>query len=450
MASALAFMMSPSVLRADWTVKESIPLDAVIVDLVKDPVRPYLYAVNRTGSEVLFIDLELKTIKAIYVGKLPTSLALSDDADKLYVANAGTGSGTPGGYQIAVVDLGTQSKTHHFLTSHQPVNLAMGPDQRLFYNSGSWQNGEIHHSGASLRAVNLADETEIAGDYPMIKSRMVVNKAGTKLYGQYVYSGNLGEMGVFDVETPVVIKLDRHPYSPYPYGWDFNNYSISGDGKRLAYGKVLFNANNLIIQYGVFSEQIEALNGDGTVAFGTNAIWDTTTFSSTGDATRLLLHGLDSPLMRYDEEDGCLYAFTPTDYSIKILGTGETPPVETDSDSDGLSDAEEVLHGTDPNLADTDGDGLDDGAEVANGLDPLAPDARTPLTRALLMTLRRNAGELQMDAPLVWVDFDRVKLSMQLLSGERPDHMEPLGSPVLFDVPRPEGSTRQFYRVTAK
>lgn len=48
----------------------------------------------------------------------------------------------------------------------------------------------------------------------------------------------------------------------------------------------------------------------------------------------------------------------------------------TDSDSDSLTDAYEilVLH-TDPNDADTDGDGIPDGWEVAHGLNPLVDDA---------------------------------------------------------------------------
>lgn len=46
-----------------------------------------------------------------------------------------------------------------------------------------------------------------------------------------------------------------------------------------------------------------------------------------------------------------------------------------DSDSDGLTDPEEVLHGTDPNDPDTDGDGVNDGDEVDAGTDPLNPPA---------------------------------------------------------------------------
>lgn len=52
-----------------------------------------------------------------------------------------------------------------------------------------------------------------------------------------------------------------------------------------------------------------------------------------------------------------------------------TPVVATDSDGDGLSDADEATHGTDPDDPDTDQDGLADGAEVTtHGTDPLDPD----------------------------------------------------------------------------
>jgi endoglucanase len=48
---------------------------------------------------------------------------------------------------------------------------------------------------------------------------------------------------------------------------------------------------------------------------------------------------------------------------------------KTDSDSDGITDDDEVLkYRTDPTKADTDGDGISDGSEIANGTDPLNPN----------------------------------------------------------------------------
>ena len=56
------------------------------------------------------------------------------------------------------------------------------------------------------------------------------------------------------------------------------------------------------------------------------------------------------------------------------LGSVPTPSVDTDAD--GLTDAEEVLLGTNPDLADTDGDTYADRAEIFGGYSPLAIGAK--------------------------------------------------------------------------
>jgi len=60
------------------------------------------------------------------------------------------------------------------------------------------------------------------------------------------------------------------------------------------------------------------------------------------------------------------------DASTADAGTDAGPP--PDRDGDGLPDAEEPGHGTDPDNPDTDGDGLSDGEEVAMGSDPTVAD----------------------------------------------------------------------------
>jgi hypothetical protein len=58
-----------------------------------------------------------------------------------------------------------------------------------------------------------------------------------------------------------------------------------------------------------------------------------------------------------------------TNYQEFLFGTD---PTDGDTDGDGLEDGDEInVHGTDPFDPDTDGDGIDDGDEVDNGLDPL-------------------------------------------------------------------------------
>jgi hypothetical protein len=50
-----------------------------------------------------------------------------------------------------------------------------------------------------------------------------------------------------------------------------------------------------------------------------------------------------------------------------------TKNIFQDSDQDGLSNDEEKLYGTNPNVKDSDGDGYSDGVEVESGYDPLKP-----------------------------------------------------------------------------
>jgi len=51
------------------------------------------------------------------------------------------------------------------------------------------------------------------------------------------------------------------------------------------------------------------------------------------------------------------------------------PPPPPDADKDGLSDAQEMAWGTDPNNPDSDGDLVPDGEEVSAGTNPLLPDS---------------------------------------------------------------------------
>lgn len=51
-------------------------------------------------------------------------------------------------------------------------------------------------------------------------------------------------------------------------------------------------------------------------------------------------------------------------------------PEGTDSDNDGLTDAEEAIFGTNISVSDSDGDGFTDGSEVKSGYDPAIPKAK--------------------------------------------------------------------------
>ncbi len=64
-----------------------------------------------------------------------------------------------------------------------------------------------------------------------------------------------------------------------------------------------------------------------------------------------------------------------TDIDMGCYEYGAMAPASMDSDGDGVSDADEIGDGTDPNKADTDGDGLTDGEEKIAQTDPNDPDS---------------------------------------------------------------------------
>src|ERR1051325_5625397 len=273
-----------------WQIVSSVDLGSSVVQVLADPNRPYVYAIDRQNSDILFIHMGSRTVtKRLYVGDDPTNCDIDAFGDHLYGANKGPGTGTPGSFQIAVIDLNTQTKTKSYVipTAYfnnslmRVVNVTAGSNGRLYYNAGFdlWNTG-----AAGVLDTNTGSNTV---GFAGIKSKMVISSDGKWLYGQYIYTGNLGEMGVWNVTSNLIKQVDSLRYSPYPYGWDYDNYSLSGNNKYLAYGRILFNSRNLTEQFGVFPEQIYAINHDGSVAFGQSAIWDATTFPIHGNATKL-------------------------------------------------------------------------------------------------------------------------------------------------------------------
>jgi len=298
---------------ATWAISEKIPLGENVVWMRPDPGRPWLYAIDQVNSEVLFIDLRTASVsRSIYVGDSPSDLDIDATDNFLYVANQGPGTGLYGSWRIGVVALTNQTLVNSFITLVSAVHVSAGRPGRLYYNNG----GEVH-------SVDTDSGTDL-GAFNNIKTRMVISSDKTHLYGQYVYTGNLGAMGDFDVATDTITLLDTAYYSPYPYGWDYDNYSISGDNHYLGYGQIMFTATNFADQIGEFPEQIYALNGDGSVAFGQTNIWDTTTFPIHGNATQITNMPISTTIMIFDSNTNVLYAFNPADESIYALAPSTT------------------------------------------------------------------------------------------------------------------------------
>ncbi|MGH7952937.1 MAG: YncE family protein, partial [Limisphaerales bacterium] len=298
-----------------WTISQKISLGTnSIVQVMPDPNRPWVYAIDRRDSEILFINLLTASVgKMLYVGKDPTDFDIDATGNFLYIANKGAGTGLPGSWRIGVVTLTNQALVTSYITSVEAVNVTAGRSGRLYYNSGfdDWNGGDAH-------AYDTDTATDL-GSFGVVKTKMVVFSNRTRLFGQYTYTGNLGAMADFDVSSDNITLVDSLDYSPYPYGWDYDNYSLSGDNQFLGYGEILFNPTNFTDQIGLFPEQIYALNGNGTIAFGQTSIWDTTTFPIHGDATKIADMPFATTVMAFDSQTNVLYAFNANDNCLYVI-----------------------------------------------------------------------------------------------------------------------------------
>jgi hypothetical protein len=313
LVGAVFGLISFAATGATWAISEKIPLGENVVWMRPDPGRPWLYAIDQVNSEVLFIDLRTASVsRSIYVGDSPSDLDIDVTDNLLYVANQGPGTGLYGSWRIGVVALTNQTLVNSFITLVSAVHVSAGRPGRLYYNNGN----EVH-------SVNTATGTDL-GAFTYIKTRMVISSDKAHLFGQYVYEGNLGAMGDFDVTTDTINLLDTAYYSPYPYGWSYDNYSLSGDNHYLGYGQIMFTATNFADQIGQFPEQIYALNRDGSVAFGQNDIWDTTSFPVHGNATQITNMPFSTTIMVFDSYTNVLYAFNPANSSIYALAQSTT------------------------------------------------------------------------------------------------------------------------------
>ena len=358
--AGIALLCGAAVSAGTWSVSRKIPLNANIVRFVPDPQRPWIYAIDRENSDVLFVNLDSRKIEnRLYVGKDPTDCDIDATGNVLYVANKGPGTGVAGSWRIGVIALTNQTLVTSYITADLAVNVTAGRSGRLYYNSG--------FDGYDGRVIDTETGADLAG-FAIVKTHMVITADKTRLFGQYIYEGNLGAMGMFDVSSDQITLIDSLHYSPYPYGWDYDNYSLSGDSKRLGYGKILFNAASLKDQLGLFPEQVYGLNHDGSVAFGETGIWDCTTFQLHGDARRIAEMPFTTTLMVFDDAAQLLYAYNKGDKSLYVLEqttrqgipfrwlTRYALPTDDaveaqDPDNDGLNTLQEWFLDSDPTRA---------------------------------------------------------------------------------------------------
>lgn len=131
-----------------------------------------------------------------------------------------------------------------------------------------------------------------------------------------------------------------------------------------------------------------------------------------------------------------------------VNGGAAVLAVGIDSDADGLTNSEEMLLGTNPEVKDTNGNGYEDGAEVRNGYDPLVRGVKLVTSGSLK---KEAIGNLELLMPSVWTrkaSAGGVNLIQTGTPATFSISMEPFASPMALPdwlIAKYPGSATQDY-----
>ncbi|HEV8246576.1 MAG TPA: hypothetical protein VGP93_12445, partial [Polyangiaceae bacterium] len=198
---------------------EYIDVATQVEAMLVDPVRPYLYAIDRVNNNFLFINLDSRTVeKTIFVGSSPVDLDIDDAASEVFVANFGSTG-------ISVVDLSTQDigRTMFVDTTQgtwdgNPYRLALTAEGTLAYTSeDQWQD---------VKLVSSTDGAFVLATGTLFQPDLVASPDGTKLY---VAESGLSSIALhrFDVTATTLTEVDTSN-SVSAYG--SRSVVMSGDG----------------------------------------------------------------------------------------------------------------------------------------------------------------------------------------------------------------------------
>ncbi len=243
------------------TVGSAATLDPII----EDPERCMLYGVDRTATQVYFIDVDTDSVRTVVpVGAEPVDLTLSADGAHLYVAVLGASA-------IVVLDTDDGALVDTFATTLPPYRIARGTGPRVYY---------VEESGfTGVREVDIQSglDTEIL-EQDFHEPDLDASPDGTTLYlGEANLAGS--RLFRFDAINPALPEIDEYRFEggftlPTPK----RHIQHVASANRVYFADRAFRDDELPRMLGWFADQVLAATSDGKVVATGDALFDAQTF----------------------------------------------------------------------------------------------------------------------------------------------------------------------------
>ena len=293
---------SPSNVESSLYEGENINVGVSVERIKIDPVRPYIYALDKINNSLLFINKDEKIVeKTIFVGSSPSDMSITLDNSKMYIANYGS-------TQIAVVDLETQEKINDLTVdanagtwNGNPYRIAcIGNDRFAFTSEDQWNN---------IKLANANTGAIIQTTGSVYQPGLITTPDHSKLF--VTESGSSGSQAIrYNINGNSLTEVDE---SSSETNYSTRDACMSGDGTYLFYNRKKLLVNNLQSNLGEFTEGIFAANFDGSIAVGEENIWNSNTFS----IIRAL--PVSSRVMALDSDDETLFIYDDNTSKIYII-----------------------------------------------------------------------------------------------------------------------------------
>ena len=289
----------------------SVPLPGRVINkLLPDYGRPKVYALNKANGSVPGTLLALNPTNGAILAEIslnlnPTDMAITPAGDALYVIHAG--SRTISKVDLAAFTVAGEKNivTPQTYNTSNPLYVAAGQSDRLYYTDGAWGPGVYFFdfaAGTNLFVLNTGGNasTGVGG--------MALSRDGTSLYGWRQYGWGAGNVNSWVTHYGVSINGSLTQLEESFTSWrrDPLDTPVFLDGaERWVFNKQqMFVATNVSVLVNQFANNIYGISLDGSLAFGPTEVFNTvngnTLTNLSFSTTVMSLSGDQKKLFRYN------------------------------------------------------------------------------------------------------------------------------------------------------